>query len=297
MALTIKSPVSQVFDINTLAAGAFRLRQMRLAFLAAVTVSMFLAGVAMGATTDKNGVMAEDGEFYGTPPWPQQRVVLVLPLQLGASWNLDQEKAKPLLKPADAMFQQALQSTGKFSTTQLHRYNPIILRGIQEKIITREEADALLASPTLEGVQKLLAGMEFLQRPLIAQVTLDETNVAVGTPSATLTTTATGKLYEADNAQPIREVVVTSKTVPLYREEKRKGKTVLIRRSARQRILKASSDSFDKIAAEFVRPIEDITLPDPVITTDSGATVTVPPPQVIEVPAGQVLGTFEIPKK
>jgi hypothetical protein len=224
-------------------------------------------------------------------------VVLLLPLQLGPGWNLDKEKAKPLLKPAEAMLQLALQKTGKLSTMQLHRYNPIVLRGIQEKLITKEEADALVATPTLEGVQKLLAGMEFLQRPLIAQVTLDEANVAVGTPTATLTATASGKLYEADSAQPIREVVVTSKTVPLYRIEKRKGKTIMTRLGARDRILKASSDSFDKIAAEFVHPIEDITLPDPVITTESGATVTVAPPKVIEVPKGQVLGTFETPKQ
>ena len=224
-------------------------------------------------------------------------MVLLLPVQLGPGWNLDKEKAQPLLAPAEAMMQQALQSTGKFSTIQLHRYNAILLRAVQEKIITKEESDALLATPTIEGVQKLLAAMQFQQRPLIAQVTLDEANVGVGTPSATLTTTATGKLYEADNPQPIREVVVTSKAVPLYRMEKRKGTTLMIRRSARQRILKAASDSFDKIAAEFVRPVEDITLPNPTITTSTGATVTVLPPTVIEVPAGQLLGTFEIPKK
>jgi hypothetical protein len=292
MALTIKSPVSKIF-----AANPFHLRQLQFAFFAAFAVSILMAGAAMGATKDKSKVIVDDGEFYGSPPWPQQRVVLLLPLQLGAGWNLDKEKAKPLLKPADAMMQLALQKTGKFSTMQLHRYNPIVLRGIQEKLITKEEADALIATPTLEGVQKLLVGMEFLQRPLIAQVTLDEANVGVGTPSATLTTAATGKLYEADSAQPIREVVVTSKAVPLYRMEKRKGKTLMIRLSARERILKAASDSFDKIAAEFVHPIEDITLPNPVITTDSGATVTVAPPKVIEVPKGQVLGTFETPKK
>ncbi len=287
MALIIKSPLSQVVTTKR-----FRLRHLQLAFIAIFAVSTLAAGAAMGAAKDKT----MDGEFYGAPPWPQQRVVLLLPLQLGAGWNLDQDKAKPLLKPAEAMLQLALQKTGKFSTIQLHRYNSIVLRGVQEKLITKEEADALVASPTLEGVQKLLAGMEFLQRPLIAQVTLDEANVDVGTPSATLTTTATGKLYEADSAQPIREVVVTSKTVPLYRQEKYKNKTIMVRESARERILKASSDSFNKIGAEFVRPIEDITLPNPVITTESGATVTVVPPKVIEVPKGQVLGTFETPK-
>ena len=258
--------------------------------------STLLAASAFGAPDNDEKMMAE-GEFYGSPPWPVQRVVLLMPLQLGAGWNLDKEKSAPLLKPAEAELQLALQKTGKFSTVQWHRYNPIILRGIQEKLLTKEEADALLAAPTIEGVQKALNPMQFQQRPLIAQVTLDETTVAAGTPSATVTTTATGKLYEVDNPQPIREVVVTSKALPLYRMEKRKGKDVLIRRSARQRILKAATDSFEKIAAEFVRPIEDITLPDPVITTTTGAPVIAVPPQIIEVPRGQVLGTFEIPKK
>lgn len=278
MALPIKNP----------------LRAWRVSMLLGVVcaVSTLLAGAALAADNP-----TDDGEFYGSEPWPHQRVVLLLPLQLGAGWNLDKDKTAPLLKPAEAILQQALQSTGKFSTIQLHRYNPIVLRGVQEKLVTKEEADALLAAPTVEGAQKLLTGMQFEQRPLIAQFTLDEATVAVGTPSATVTTTATGKLYEADNPQPIREVVVTSKPVPLYRAEKRKGKTVMIRRSPRERIIKAASDAFDKIAAEFVRPIEDITLPNPVVTTESGATVTVPPPKVIEVPAGQVLGTFEIPKK
>ena len=291
MALTIKS-----LSIRPVTFDMFRLRRLLLAMVALLAVSTVASSAAWGASKDKLA-MEDDGEFYGAQPWPQQRVVLLLPLQLGAGWNLDQEKSKPLLKPAEAMFQQALQSSGKLSTIQLHRYNPIVLRGIQEKLVTREEADALLVNPTLEGVQKLLVGMEFLQRPLIAQVTLDETTVAPGTPTATLTTTATGKLYEADNPQPIREVVVTSKTVPLYKQERRNGKTLMIRQSARERIYKTSSDSFDKIVAEFVRPIQDITLPDAVITTTTGATTTVLPPKIIEVPAGQVLGTFEIPKK
>lgn len=269
-------------------------KQTRGALAVFCAVSAILPGVAFAAP--QNAATAET-EFFGSEPWPAQRVVVLMPLQLGPSWNLDKTKSTPLLHEAEAELQRALQRTGKFSTTQLHRYNPIILRSVQEKLLTKEQADALLAAPTLDGVQKALAPMRFDQAPLIAQVTLDEAIVAAGSPTATVSTKATGRLYEANNPQPIREVVVSSVPEPLYKVQKRRGNTVLVQQSPRTRILKAAEDSFNQIARDFVRPIEDITLPDAVLPAPVTGTVVVPAPALIEVPAGQVLGTFQIPKK
>lgn len=236
--------------------------------------------------------LAENQPTYGEEPWPAQRVVVLLPLLLGEQWNVDRVRTVPLLPDAEARAQLALQRTGKFSTTQVHRYNPLVLRAVQEKLITKEEADALIAAPTLAGLQGVLGKMQFEQAPLIAQISLDKIARTSG-PASNLTATATGRLYEASSAQPIREAVVTSREYPLYNRQKQKGKQVLVQRNPSERLLSAAEGAFDLLARDFVRPIPSIILPEPVITTPVMGTVVVP---AGTPPAEQLMGTFPVPK-
>lgn len=263
-------------------------RQLRIALVLACAASTLWGGLAEAAPKRSKKappvVTVEEG-FFGHEPWEGQRVLLLLPLELGSDWNLNKEQSQRLLADAEADLQLALQRTGKFSTTQLHRYHPLIQRGVQEKLLTKEQADALIASPTLDGVQKALAPMHFQQQPLIAQVTLDRVNVYTADPSSVLTVTATGKLYEVEGAEPIREVVATSQEYQVYNPVKRKGRTTLVRHNPRERLALASNDAFQKITQALIEPVEEISFPDAMaMGVDDDA-------------KRPVLGTFEVEKK
>lgn len=268
-----------------------------------ITASTFLSptiGFAKDATP--KGMAAPPPELFKREPWPEQRVVLLLPLTLGPGWNLEKDKAPLILPNAEQKLQQALQRTGKFSTTQLHRYNPIFLRGMQEKTLTREQVKALIASPSLEAVQGALSKMEFDQPPLIAEFSMEEITTEAGNPIPSVRAQVTGKLYEANDPIAVKTVVVTSDPQPLYyarpSTDKKDKRTVYVRRSAGDRIIMAADNAFNQIAREFVKPLDDITLPDP-----PAGTITMPvvggtggvgaPRPVIIVPQDQLLGTIQ----
>jgi hypothetical protein len=266
--------------------------QIRAVLGMACVASVLWGGFAQAAPRKVPAQVVIEEEANGTEPWIGQRVLLLLPLQLGAGWNLDKKKSEALLPAAEAKLQLALQRTGKFSTTQLHRYNPLILRGVQEKLYTKEQADALIATPSLDGLQKALAPMRFEQPPLIAVVTLDEVATQPGQTNTDAVLTATGKLYEVDSPTPIREVIVTSRGYSLFKREKRKGKQVLVRLSPRERLMSAADSAFGRIAEDFVRPIDDISWPESLVTLPTGA-VIVPN----GTPGTQVYGTFDVPQR
>ena len=261
-------------------------------------------------------------------PWPTQRTLILLPLQFGPGWNLDRAKAAMILPIAEQKLQQALQRTGKFSTSQVHRYNPLFLRRIRDRpltadekgantpdevLLTKEDFDALVANPTLAGVQKALSSLTFDQAPLIAQFPMEEITTELGSPSPVVMAQVTGQVFEVNNPVAVKTVVVTSDPVPLYLARKVGKKNLMVRRSASDRIVTAANNSFIQIAREFVKPIDDIMLPEPVMPeipagavlpggvsgTNGGINgVTGPvrvPPAVIQVPPGQVLGSFSVP--
>jgi hypothetical protein len=239
---------------------------------------------------------APPDRFLNRQPWPNQRVVLILPLQFGAGWNLDKKSAAFILPEAEQKLQQAMQRTGKFSTTQVHRYNPILLRAVQDKLLTKEQVTTIVTAPTVANMQEALGKMNFDQPPLIAEFSMDEITTQAGHPNPTVSAQVTGKLYEVNDPTPVKTVVVTSDPQPLYYTRKQKGKTVYVRHSSGDRILKAADNAFDQVVHEFVKPLEDIALPEPPAPT--GATVEGAPGvarPVIKVPQGAVLGTFPVP--
>lgn len=263
--------------------------------LIALFSSLAVAGAAPTRTT-----ASQDGAVFGREPWPAQRVVIIMPIQLGPGWNLNREQALPILPTAEQKFQQALQRTGKFSTTQLHRYNPIFLRGIQDKILTREQVDAIVAKPTLEEVQRALSLMRFEQPPLIADIALDEVTVEASPTAPALRSQVTGRLFEANNPVAIRTISVTSDPTPLYVARKKGKETVMVRRSTEDRIIAAADNAFNQVARGFVQPIASLELPEPVAPVPVPATappITGTTRPVIVVPQGQVLGTFPVQRR
>lgn len=264
-------------------------RQFQIALALVCTASTLCGGLADAAPRKRSRkappVVVVEERSYGREPWQGQRTLFLLPLQISPGWNLNKDETELLLPEIEADLQLALQRTGKFSTTQLHRYNSITHRAVQEKLLTKEQADALVASPTLDAAQKALAPMYFRQKPLIAQASLDRVDVIAGDPSSVLTVTVTTKLYEADSAEPVREVVATSQEYQVYDSTKRRGRTTLVRHNPRERLALAAKDAFQKVAQELISPIEEITLPEAVA------------PAVDEESKKPVLGTFEVEKE
>lgn len=281
--------------------------------LAALLAAVPFTSQDISAAPRTSAVLAQEETFFGHEPWPGQRTVLLLPLQFGESWNLDPERMAVTMPVAEQKMQQALQRTGKFSTMQVHRYNPLFLRAVQDGLragaaaapangtpppptLTREQLDNFLAAPNLANSQSVLAAMPFEQPAMIAEVFMDEVTVEAGSPSPSVLAQVTGKLYEVGNPVPVRTVVVTSEPTSLYLVRQRGRNRVLVRRSPSDRLLAAADNAFNQLAREFVRPVEDITLPNPVLVAPDGTvTVVSPAPAVIEVPRGQVLGTFTPP--
>lgn len=274
--------------------------------LAAAGTLVLSAAIANAQTakTTAQDAPTVNTQLFGREPWPAQRAVLLLPLQFGPGWNLDKERAALIMPEAEQKLQVALQRTGKFSTMQIHRYNPIFLRAVQDKLLTKEQVDAVLAGPTLQNVQEAMGKINFRQRPLIAEFAMEEITTEAGNPIPNVRAQVTGKLYEATDGVAIRTIVVTSDPQPLYYVRKKGKNTTYVRRSSSERILAAANNAFDQIAKEFVKPLDDITLPEPVVpegmTVVPGSTPGVVTPggqTVITVPKGQVLGTFTIPVK
>lgn len=264
-------------------------RQFQIALALTCAASTLCGGLVEAAPKKRSRkappVVTVEERSYSREPWQGQRALFLLPLQLGPEWNLNKEETELLLADIEADLQLALQRTGKFSTTQLHRYNPIMHRAVQEKQLTKEQADALIASPTLDAAQKALAPIYFRQKPLIAQAILDRVDVTAADPSSLLTVTVTTKLYETDSAEPVREVTATSRGVQVYNPIRRRNAITLVRHNPRERLMLASNDAFSKIAQELIVPVEEITLPEAVA------------PAVDEDSRQPVLGTFEVEKE
>ena len=182
--------------------------------------------------------------------WPGQRVLLVLPLQIGPDWNAGPELGeaiKPLIKPA---LQQALTGTGKFSVTLPYRFDPIFRRAVADKRITEDVVTNLLSDPSLATAQTALSQLTFEQVPMVAQVQVEELRVG-GTPKEpTVQLQMSGKLYEVGGDGPFRNVVVTSRPFG--------GRTPEARLQA------AATDAFNEIARQFVEPPAEFQLPLPV---------------------------------
>lgn len=291
-------------------------KSIRSALAAVITMSLAAAPVLAQSSTSPSGATSKTSarskqkgadqnastQMFGREPWPAQRVILLMPLQFGAGWNLDKERASYILPEAEQKLQQSLQRTGKFSTTQLHRYNTILLRAVQDKTLTKEQVSSLLAAPTVDAVQAALGKVRFDQPPLIAEFTMDEVTTEAGSPVPNVRAQVTGKLYEVSEPTAVKTVVVTSDPQPLYYLKKGGKNPVYVRRSAGERIITAANNAFGQVAKEFIKPVDEIVLPEP--PAPEPVTAIVPAPDgtatdgrpVITVPQGQVLGSFPQPK-
>jgi hypothetical protein len=208
----------------------------------------------------------------GLEAWRGQRVLLLLPLELGEGFNVDRAFGQALLPDAEQSLQALLQATGKFSVMEPHRFNPVLQRAQVERAITATEFTTLVTAPTLENARLVLSKLSFDRPPMIAQFFVEEIRLS-GTPAKTsVQAQVSGRLYELGNPVALKTTVITSNSVT--------GRNVTTS------TLVAMTDAFRRSTAEFVAPIEEIqlALPEPVVPTPTPVAPPVVAPPVVAPP-------------
>ncbi len=184
-------------------------------------------------------------------PWPGRRVLLLLPLQLGPGFNADRSFGQAILSRAEALLQEQLDATGKFSVIRAHRFSPLIQRALQEKRLTEAQADDAIKAPpdgSVAAATAFLKQFTFDQVPLIAQFNLEQVRESGSPDRPGVQAQVSGRLYELDNPVALKAPVMTSNTVT-------KGRNNI------DRYLDAARLAFGDVATEFTAPLEDIALP------------------------------------
>ena len=186
--------------------------------------------------------------------WPGQRVLMVLPLTLGADWNESPELGNALLPLAKPELQKALVDTGKFSLTLPYVFDPILRRAVVERAISDTDVTGYVQEPSLTSAAPIVANLRFAQPTMATVVTLDELRIGGTQDAPTVQLKVSGRLYQSspdqpDLGAPFRSISITSKPVG--------GKT------PEGRVRGAAMEAFSELAAAFVEPPVSFSLPLP----------------------------------
>jgi len=139
-----------------------------------------------------------------------QRVLLVLPAQLGEGWNADPRLGQSILPDADQTLRNALRGNPEYSLVTVHRFSPVLMRAVADRLITQDQFNTLVTAPTLENARTVLAQLPFAQTPLIASFVLEQINLAGGKLRPGIMVQASARLYELGNDIALRTSVMTS---------------------------------------------------------------------------------------
>ena len=233
-----------------------------------------LAGVSGVLLHSPSAIAARKGPRL-LQAWPGRRVVLLLPVHLSDHLNIPQDFAEALVPTEQVYLRDALEGTGKLSVIMPFKFNPVLVRAVQEKRVSQDELNTFLGNPTVDGGRDLLGKITFDQAPLIADFTLEEIRPGGTTANPTLQVQITGHLYslESPDATP-KTVVITSDSV------KQRATTA-------EAILEAVANAFGQAAGELVRGPEDLQLarPEPVRSQPAPKPVATPKPTPVPTEA------------
>jgi hypothetical protein len=222
-------------------------------------------------SSTKKGKKKDPNKTGSIEPWPGRRVLLMLPLQIGAGFNADRAFGQAILSRAEAQLQDELESTGKFSVIRAHRFSPLLQRALQEKRVSADEAenvieglppgaamDAVDDPITVQGATTFLQRFTFDQLPMVAQFSLEEVRSSSVQGRPGVQAQVSGRLYEQGNPVALKSPVLTSEVFT-------KGRNNI------DRYLDATRQAFGAIAGTFVAPLEDVVLPTTPITGAAAA--------------------------
>jgi hypothetical protein len=139
-----------------------------------------------------------------------QRVLLVLPAQLGEGWNADPRLGQSILSDADQTLVGVLRGNPEYSLVTVHRFSPVLMRAVADRLITQDQFNTLVTAPTVENARTVLAQLPFAQTPLIATFVLEQINLAGGKLRPGIMVQSSARLYELGNDIALRTSVMTS---------------------------------------------------------------------------------------
>jgi hypothetical protein len=151
-------------------------------------------------------------------PLRNRRVMMVLPLRTGENWKAAPDFTQSFVRQTDLALRRALANTGRFTTLEVRRFNPVLMRAVQDGVATSDELDTLLSTPTTPNASLFLSKITFNKAPLhvftesavIGSFVLE--SMAVTNKSVSVK--VTGRIYSADGQTPLRSLSATT-TVPL----------------------------------------------------------------------------------
>ncbi|HVF85525.1 MAG TPA: hypothetical protein VM821_06065, partial [Abditibacteriaceae bacterium] len=179
-------------------------------------------------------------------PMRSRRVAMVLPLRTGENWKAAPEFTQSFLRQMDVALRRALSNTGRFTTLEVRRFNPVLMRAVQDGVATSDDLDTLLTQPTTPNASVFLSKITFNKAPLhtfsepavIHSFVLENMTIADNALSVKMT----GRMYSADGQTALRSLSATT-TVPLGMA----GADVLASAST------AGTTAINRVIAEFLR--------------------------------------------
>lgn len=243
-------------------------KAFRPALLIAAGLSLWL-----GAAPARPALAANSNDaIVGREPWPGQRTIMVLPMQLGEGWNADRTSGQLLLRPAQEALVRILQSTGKFSVITPHRFNPVLMRAVQDKLITKAELLELEANPGIGPASQLLSKITFGQVPLVTLFTLEEVRASNVKNRGVVQMQVLGRLYDINNPVALKTVAVTSDAVQT------RGKQTILDTAAL-----AAANAFAIAVPQFIEPLPDISFAAVAPTTPPSTGGMAPPAGTVPI--------------
>jgi hypothetical protein len=225
-----------------------------------------------GVRADRTGALTSAAT---TDPWPGRRVLLLLPLRTGSNWKANREFTQALLSQAQASLRTVLNGSGKFSLLEVKRFNPVLMRAVQDGVATSDDLNTLLAQPTTPNAMAFLSKVSFNAAPrqafsapaVIGSFVLENVEL---TEDNALRVKVTGRMYAPDSPEVIRALSATT-TVPF---------STMSGVSMRVPALTAFTTGLNRIVSEFVRyPSERETLmAEPAATPTPAAPAATPTP-------------------
>jgi len=211
------------------------------------------------------------------------------------------ELATALVPLVSGGLSRALQNTGKFSLISPYKFDPILRRALAESQISDDDLSTFIFTPTLESAQAVLPKLSLDQPGMVARVNLENLQVGgtsaaptaqvrmraelfevplqIVPPSAPVTGTTTlstdtttpapvagTDAAPADTTTPATPAAPTAAPPPvpaqLFRSITVTSKAY-VGKTPEDRLRAATSDAFDQIAAAFVQPPDEFSLPAP----------------------------------
>ena len=79
-------------------------------------------------------------------PMRERRVLLALPVRASENWKATPEFTAALLRQSDITVRRALAATNRYSLLEVRRFNPVLMRAVQDGVATSDDLNTLARS-------------------------------------------------------------------------------------------------------------------------------------------------------